>query len=98
MNALFVTPVTANTRRIWGWLDLGAEPWVLSLPDTIGRYSAIWLPDAWHTALASAGARPTGTGARAFALLGPGRQGTHLRTALSPIAAPTRIVRVTGCL
>src|SRR3954465_2547850 len=91
-NRLFVGPVTDNTRRIWGWLDLGAEPWVLSLPDTIGRYSVVWLRDAWHTAFASAGARTTGTGARAFALLGPARQGIQLRTGLSPIAAPTRLV------
>src|SRR5262245_30726613 len=97
-NQLFVGPVTANTRRIWGWLDLGAEPWVLSVPDTIGRYSVVWLRDAWHTAFASAGARTTGTGAHAFALLGPERQGIHLRTGLTPIAAPTRIVRLTGCL
>jgi hypothetical protein len=98
VNRLFVGPVTANTRRIWGWLDLDSEPWVLSVPDTIGRYSVVWLRDAWHTAFASAGARTTGTGARAFALLGPERQGIQLRSGLSPIAAPTRIVRVTGCL
>jgi hypothetical protein len=98
VNRLFVGPVSANARRIWGWLDVGAQPWVVSIPDTIGRFSVVWLRDAWHTAFASAGARTTGTGACAFAVLGPARHGAHLRAGLSPIAAPTRIVRVTGCL
>src|SRR4051812_15756034 len=97
-NRLFVGPVHANIRRVSGWLDLGAEPWVLSLPDTTGRYSVIWLRDAWHSAFASLGARTTGTGARGFAILGPARSGMRLRPGLSPIAAPTRLVRVTGCV
>ncbi|HEY6887341.1 MAG TPA: DUF1214 domain-containing protein [Solirubrobacter sp.] len=97
-NQLFVGSAAANTRRIWGWIDLGREPCVLSLPDTFGRYLVVCLHDAWHTAFASLGARTTGTGARAFAILGPSRQGMHLRAGLDPIAAPTRIVHVTGCL
>ena len=97
-NRLFVGPVTANTRRIRGWLDLGSEPWVLSVPDTIGRYSVVSLRDAWRNAFASLGARTTGADARAFAILGPGQHGLRLPVGLSPIVSPTRIVRVTGCV
>jgi hypothetical protein len=97
-NRLFVSPVIDGTRRLKGWLDLDAEPWVLSLPDTMGRYSVICLWDAWHTAFASVGARTTGTGHRAFAILGPARRGIRLPAGLSPIASPTRLVRMTGCL
>ena len=97
-NRLFVAPGPGDTLRIRGWLDLGSEPRALSLDDTFGRYYVLWLRDAWNNVYASVGARSTGTGARAFAILGPSRHGDRLRPALSPIAAPTRIARVTGCI
>jgi hypothetical protein len=97
-NRLFVLPGSPGTLRIAGWLDLRAEPRVLAVPETRGRYYVLWLRDAWNTAFASVGARTTGTHARAFAILGPGRHSEHLRPDLSPIAAPTRIAHVTGCI
>jgi hypothetical protein len=97
-NRLFVRAGTPGTLGIDGWLDLGAEPRVLSVPDTQGRYYVLWLRDAWNTAFASVGARTTGTHPRAFAILGPGRYSEQLRPGLTPIAAPTRLVRVTGCI
>jgi hypothetical protein len=87
-----------DTLRISGWLDLGHEPIVLGTPDTHGRYYALSLRDAWNTVFASIGARTTGTKTRAFALLGPGRHGEHLPPGVTPVASPTRIVHVTGCL
>lgn len=83
---------------IRGWLDLGYGSRALSLDDTYGRYYVLWLRDAWNSVYASVGARSTGTGARAFAILGPTRHGDRLRPPLSPIAAPTRITRVSGCI
>jgi hypothetical protein len=97
-NRLYVQPGPPGTLRISGWLDLSAEPCVLAVPETHGRYYVLWLRDAWNTVFASIGARTTGTRARAFAILGPGRHSDRLRPELSPIAAPTRIVRVTGCI
>ncbi|WP_028066649.1 DUF1214 domain-containing protein [Solirubrobacter soli] len=97
-NRLFLAAAQDHTRRIWGWLDVGQEPWVLSLPETFGRYYVIWLRDSWHTAFASVGVRTTGTEPRAIALVGPASQGTHLRAGLTAIATPTRLVRVTGAI
>jgi hypothetical protein len=97
-NRLFLRPGAPETLRIDGWLDLAAEPRVLSVPDTVGRYYVLWLRDAWNTVFASVGARTTGTHPGAFAILGPGRHSEHLRPGLRPIAAPTRLARVTGCI
>ena len=93
-NRLALGAGMPDTQRISGWLDLGAEPVVLSVPDTEGRYYGLSLRDAWNTVFASVGARTTGTGARRFAILGPGRHGSHLPAGILPIAAPTRLVRV----
>ncbi len=97
-NRLVQEPDRPDTLRLFAWLDLGAEPIVITTPDTRGRYYVLWLRDAWNTLFASAGARTTGTGSRAFAILGPGRHGAHLPPGLSPVAAPTRIVHVSACI
>ncbi len=97
-NRLVQEPERPDTLRFSAWLDLGTEPIVLTTPDTRGRYYALWLRDAWNTMFASAGARTTGTGSRAFAILGPGRHGANLPPGLTPVAAPTRIVHVSGCI
>ncbi|BCK73425.1 hypothetical protein Srufu_073780 [Streptomyces libani subsp. rufus] len=46
-----------------------------SVAATPGRYFLLPLHDAWTNVLACPGTRTTGTGAREFALVGPGRQG-----------------------
>src|SRR3954447_10927296 len=97
-NRLFVSPGPGDTLRIHGWLDLAREPRALSLDDTFGRYYVLWLRDAWNNVYASVGARSTGTGPRAFAILGPARHGERVRPPLTAIAAPTRITRVSGCI
>ena len=98
VNRLFIAPGAPGTFRICGWLDLGGGPVVLALPDACGRYLVLWLRDAWNTAFASVGTRTTGCRAQAFAVLGPGRHGERIRSPLGRIAAPTRLVRVTGCV
>ena len=98
VNRLFVAPGAPGTFRICGWLDLGREPIVVALPETRGRYHVLWLRDAWNTMFASVGTRTTGCRAHAFAVLGPGRHGERIQAALGRIAAPTRLVRVTGCI
>ena len=44
------------------WLDLRAEPMVLDLPDTTGRYFLFPMLDAWTNVFFSPGSRTTGTG------------------------------------
>src|SRR5205085_1333646 len=57
------------------WADLDKEPFVLSVPDTGGRYYVIALFDMWSNVFASIGKRTTGTGAGSFLIAGHGWQG-----------------------
>ena len=98
VNAFVLGRDTPDTLRVSGWLDLASGPVVLSVPDTFGRYYMLWLRDAWNAVFASIGARTTRTVARAFALTGPGRLAAGAPSGLTPIAAPTRTVRITGCI
>jgi hypothetical protein len=96
-NRLAVTRERPDTLRLSGRLDL-CEPLVLATPDTHGRYFVLWLRDAWNTVFATLGARTTGTAARAFLLLGPGRHGGEVPADVTPIAAPSRVVQVRGSI
>jgi hypothetical protein len=98
VNALVHGRDTPDTLRSSGWLDLAEEPIVLSVPDTCGRYYVVWLRDAWDTVFASVGARTSGTAHGTFAVIGPGGRAGGLPPGMTPIAAPTRIVHVTGCI
>ena len=78
------------------WADLGAEPLVLSVPDTDGRYYVIALFDMWSNVFASIGKRTTGTGAAHFLIAGPGWQGTPPADVAQVYRSPTRFVWVNG--
>jgi len=95
VNRLAVARGRPDMLRVSGRLDL-AEPLVLATPDTRGRYYVLWLRDAWNQVFASLGARTTGTGPRAFALLGPDHHAADVPPELTRIAAPTRLVGVGG--
>ena len=73
VNTLVCGRATPDTLHCSAWLDLTAGPIVLSVPDTWGRYCALWLRDARGRVFASIGARTTGTARRDFVVLGPGR-------------------------
>src|SRR5215207_11108298 len=96
INALTGTRDEPDTLRFSAWLDLAAEPVVLSMPDTRGRYYVLWLRDAWNRLSASAGARSTGTGPSVLAMLGPGRDATPLPAGVTAVAVPTRLAHVAG--
>ena len=98
LNTLVHGRDTPDTLRSSAWLDLADEPLVLTVPDTRGRYYALWLRDAWSDVFASVGARTTGTWSGAFALLGPRHHACALPQGLTPIAAPTRTVHLGGRL
>ena len=98
LNTLVHARDTPDTLRSVAWLDLAAGPLVLTVPDTCGRYYALWLMDDADNVFASIGPRTTGTGPGGFGLLGPPWHGTRLPPGITPIAAPTLAPRVIGCI
>ncbi len=98
LNTLVHGRDTPDTLRSVAWLDLVAGPLVLTVPDTCGRYYALWLMDDADTVFASIGPRTTGTGPGTFALLGPPSHGTHLPREMTAIASPTNTPRIIGCI
>lgn len=77
------------------WVDVSAEPMVVSAPDTDGRYYLLPVYDMWTDAFASPGWRTTGTGEAAWALVGPGWSG-DLPDGVRPIHCPTSTVWIIG--
>jgi hypothetical protein len=77
------------------WLDVTAEPVIVSVPDTHGRYYLLPLYDMWTDVFASPGWRTSGTTSARFALVPPNWQGT-LPDGVEPIPAPTPYVAIVG--
>jgi hypothetical protein len=92
-----VMPSTgASMLSTSAWLDLAAEPVVLSVPETHGRYYVMSMIDMWTNPVASVGPRTTGTGPGAFAIGPAGADCSQLPAGVLPIVAPTRYVRIVG--
>jgi len=96
-DASFKDVVRANVDTLYSvaWLDLTAEPIVLSVPETDGRYYLMPMLDAWTNIFASPGKRTTGTGAGQFAITGPGWSGA-LPEGVQELKSPTRMVWILG--
>jgi hypothetical protein len=77
------------------WLDLAREPFILSVPDTEGRYYLLPMLDMWTDVFSVVGSRTTGTKAGNFALVAPGWNGT-LPEATTKIVAPTPTIWILG--
>lgn len=90
-----VTAPNADTLYTTAWLDVGKEPWVLSLPDFKGRYFLFPMLDGWTNVFQVPGTRTTGTGAQTYAITGPGWKGT-LPAGVVELKAPTAIVWILG--
>lgn len=90
-----VTAPNADTLYTTGWVDVGAEPWVLSLPDMKGRYYLFPLLDGWTSVFQVPGKRTTGTGAQTYAITGPGWKGT-LPPGVKEYKSPTSMVWLLG--
>lgn len=84
----YVTP-NVNTIYGFGFMDLGQEPVILSVPNSHGRYYMVEILDAYSNAFAYAGGMATGYDGGTFALVGPGWKGT-LPAGIRRIDAPTR--------
>jgi hypothetical protein len=82
--------------RSSAWLDLGATPVVLSVPETHGRFYALSLVDLWTNVFASVGVRTTGTGQGRYVIAGPDWSGAALPAGALLIRAPTRLARIAG--
>ena len=90
-----VTAPNADTLYTTAWIDVGAEPWVLSIPDMKDRYFLFPLLDGWTTVFQVPGERTTGTGAQTYAVTGPGWNGT-LPAGVKQYKAPTNKVWIVG--
>lgn len=70
-----VTAPNADTLYTTAFIDVGAEPWVVSLPDLADRYALFPMLDGWTTVFDVPGKRTTGTKAQTFAITGPAWSG-----------------------
>lgn len=91
-----VTAPNANTLYSAAWLDLTAEPYVLSLPDEHGRYYLMPMLDAWTNVFESPGTRTTGTDAQRYVIAGPNWSGSSSVPGAKVIKAPTNLVWIIG--
>ena len=90
-----VTAPNADTLYTTAWIDVGKEPWVLSLPDANDRYYLFPMLDGWTEVFQVPGKRTTGTGPQKYAITGPGWQGT-LPEGVKEYKSPTSIVWLLG--
>jgi hypothetical protein len=90
-----VTAPNADTLYTTAFLDVGREPWVLSIPDMKDRYYLMPMLDGWSTVFQVPGKRTTGTGAQTYAITGPGWKGT-LPSGVKEYKSPTSIVWLLG--
>ena len=90
-----VTAPNADTLYTTAWLDVGKEPWVLSLPDANDRFYLFPMLDGWTDVFQVPGKRTTGTGPQKYAITGPGWTGS-LPDGVKEYKSPTSIVWILG--
>jgi hypothetical protein len=90
-----VTAPNADTLYTTAWIDVGDEPWVISIPDMKDRYFLVPILDGWTNVFQVPGKRTTGTKAQTYAITGPGWSGT-LPTGVKEYKSPTSIVWILG--
>jgi hypothetical protein len=88
----YVSP-NVNVVYGFGFLDLGREPVILTVPNSHDRYYMVEIVDMWTNAFAYAAGVATGYKGDTFALVGPGWQG-ELPAGVQRIDAPTRWIEL----
>jgi hypothetical protein len=91
-----VVRISLNSLWTTGWVDLGKEPVVLSVPDSQDRYYVMSMMDMWTNVFGSVGKRTTGTSAGNFLIVGPNWQGTPPVDVKQTFKCPTRYAWVLG--
>ena len=96
-DASFTEVVRPNADTLYSslWLDVTAEPVVISVPDSWGRYYLLPLLDMWTDVFAAPGARTTGTDEQAYAVTGPSWHG-RLPAGVEEIRCPTGMAWMIG--
>jgi hypothetical protein len=84
-----------DTLQVGAWLDVGAEPWLLSLPDAHGRFHVVTIRSAWNELLDTSGGKAAKGHGRRIAVTGPGWTGT-VPAGVHHVRSPTALVRVEG--
>ena len=90
-----VTAPNADTLYSLAWLDVSREPYVLSIPDSRGRYFLMPMLDGWTNVFQVPGKRTTGTRAQTYAISGPGWKG-KLPQGVTQYKSPTSMVWILG--
>ncbi|MBW9115493.1 DUF1254 domain-containing protein [Rhizobium cauense] len=90
-----VTAPNADTLYTTAWLDVGKEPYVLSVPDMKDRYFLLPMLDGWTNVFQVPGKRTTGTGTQTYAITAPGWSG-KLPDGVTKYESPTNIVWLLG--
>ena len=90
-----VTAPNADTLYTLTWIDVGKEPWILSLPDMKDRYFLFPMLDMWTNVFEVPGKRTTGTKAQKYAITGPGWKG-ELPAGVTEYKSPTALVWLLG--
>jgi len=91
---LVVRP-NCDTLYSSAWIDLTAEPLVLSVPDMGDRYYVMPFMDAWTNVFAYVGTRTTGSGPGNYLLAGPDWNG-NMPPGVKKIQSPTNMVWLIG--
>ncbi len=89
-DADIVTP-SNDTPYSWAWLDLRAEPWVVSVP-AIDRYYVLQWFDLYTHNFAYIGSRATGSGAGNYLFAGPNWKGEVPKGITKVIRAETDFI------
>jgi hypothetical protein len=90
-----VTAPNADTLYTTAFVDVGKEPWILSLPDAHDRYYLFPMLSGWTDVFQAPGKRTTGTGPQTYAITGPGWSG-DLPPGVKEYKSPTAIVWILG--
>ncbi|MEN0107565.1 MAG: DUF1254 domain-containing protein, partial [Pseudomonas sp.] len=75
--------------------DLRAEPLVMEIPDTRGRYYMLQILDAWTNSVSSPGTRTIGTAGKTYLIAGPRWQG-EVPKGMQLLRVPTQMAWLIG--